>query len=962
MPERRTLLSQSSPDVGPIKPSTIDAPAGAFGDERGMSNFGSALQDAASTGVRIASERIAQLHQLGDQRDASDIHARLQLAINQQAQGLYQDYTNFTTPTQNEDGTANPALSNDPLMSAVNDSAQKRLKAIGDSMADMRTRNPRVYDQLITPNTIAATWSGHVDNVQRAAINFSAEKNQQDRYETAVKSDDIMFTSAAASPDGSLKAAQAVYADLSRRGDMFTAQQRSQRRASAQANVFQAMMGSATLTPGQGVIDASQKARDQGFVSPEQHAHVVAEVARQLKPANINHELRITATNLNETIKSGDQVGITAGNTTLAAALQTYDTPSARYSEVVKPRVLSLMEGKLRNNTANGFLAGGNLQSAQTILGELDKPQSQMIDTMFEQDYRDTLAQQFNAMPGLQKSVEGNVDYQASAQDLANYRTALRSTLQKQTDMVDHYQVHELYKSNPGVVAAIQTGNMASIVRVQRSLYDRDGIPENRRVYGDPSEIEALNQQMSKTDEASVAQTAQMVTGLVNHYGKDGYGALMSVAQAPGATAGIVRTMAQQFVALNKDAADGITSMLPDLIQAVSWASSTDAKKVNDTDPTFKRDTDAFWNAAFSSRSSDDFNSKKAWALLQDGKLISAPESSPLGQAAMRDGTYASIHDLGLALTQYYAAGKKDRVMSRNDAAAEARKVIGRAFVPLYSTGAGADSPVYTFGPVTKRQTAWYTGANKGAFNDDRQYAQLEGAAWDSMFMTNDPKFSLGGKMQWEFNLALTGLLNGPRIGMNTELAQMPNLDPAFWNVVRTVKDNAEWKGVSTTAFNMNPIDFKNVGVAFPGKDGKDEFVPLSEDKIVTDFLPLTVQEKVKALLKTTEPDDVAGRNQLVLANNFQRELNTKTQSWDVYISGGRNYDGTAGISSKVGPRASVVVRQADGSLKKLSISVADADNRLEAMTAASSWTNREGSNNQLRKELLGTPPSPKKH
>lgn len=945
MPERNSLLTRTDPRVQPLAAPNVRAPSGAFGDYSGVQDFAQGVGNVADAASQGANHVLRAAMQEADRRDANDIEARFRLAMNEEGQGLQEDTIKAISS----------GLKHDALMKAVEDSSKVRFKNIDAKLADIKERNQKVYNQIVTPAAKELAWSQRVGSVRDQAASHNGALVQAERYETALANDDILFAATAGNPMNVLQVASSVAADMARTNNLFTPQQRMQRQAAIKDHVAQVLLGAAQVYPNPALEGEARKARDSGLITPGTYARVVDEIKRANNPVNINAELRGTVKAVNDQIKGGDTVDINTTAEATANAITTYHTPEARFNEVLKPHLLAAMEGRLRAAVGNGGLVGGTLYSTQQLAAELGKTESTLLKSLFNSEFSEARTQAYISLPNLREDLKASYDMMPSDTDYASYRTALASAVSKQLDMVEKFQSHELYKDNPGVTQAIKAGDTAALVRVQRSLYDRDGVPENRRVYGSPAEINQLKQRLTMTDEASVGDTVQLIDSFINKFGKDSYGALMSTAQAPGPVSGVFRFSAQRFLALNRDAEQNIVSMLPDLVQAVSWASSQTAKGVAEKNPEFERDTKAYWNAAFSSSYSGEFSAKAAFGGGGFGRrlaneLRSSPESSALGQASLRDGTYDSIHSLGQALTQYYAAGKKDELLRPNEAAAKARDIIGRAFIPVSSNGGGNDRPIYTFAPVTARQTSWYTGGSKGAFNSQRHYAQMESAAWDSMFLVNDPKLELGGALQWQFNLALTHAFNGPRVGFNTELAQMPNLNPAFSATVRT--------NMHTTAFNSRPVDFANLGIVTQNAKGEDVFTPLSEDSIVTDFLPITVREKVAAILKKVDKTDSAGRNQLILANAFQRELNTKTSSWDVYISGGRDYAGTSGTTSKAGPRASVVVKQADGSFKKLAISAVDADNRLEALMAATSYTDRSGSNNQVRKELLGTPVS----
>lgn len=950
MAERDTILSRGPTSAGPIQGPNVRPPAGSFGVYEGLSDLGRGLQNAGETGASVAARYYDRVRQESDSRDANDIQARFQLALNEESTGLQQDYIK----------SVESGLAHEPLLNAVSTSAQARMKNIDDRLADMRTRNPRIFDRIVTKETKAAAWSARVDNVTGAAIQHSAQVSQGERWETAVKNDDFEFANVAGNPGGVLAVADKVLADIDAKKNLFTAEQRMRRKNAVEQRVSQTIIASAQITGDKGLEPIARNARDRGLMTPGQYAAVVADIARLNDPTIQKGELRATADAMNKRVKGGDhKVDPVQVQEALSNAMVTYQTPDERFNQVIKPHVLSFMEGKLRSAAGHGFLVANDYRSANRILSELAKPESAEIAALFEQQFGDAKVQAFTTYPAMQADMKATWDMKPSAEDYASYRSALQATLQKQTEMVDNFRSYALYKDNPGVAQAIAQGDMVALERVQRQLYARDGIPEDKQIIAVPDELDAIRERLNLVDEASVGQTAKMIDDMVRKFGSSGYGALISLSQAPGPVAGIVRFQAQRFNVLNKDAEAGIGIMLPELIQAVSWSGSKAAKDIKDKDPNFDRDNSLYWNRAFAYGYPGDEsvayqyrNAASSFRKLVSDDFSVNPSTSPLGQASTREGSYDAIHSLGKALTDYYRQGTKNTApMHPAEAAKKAREVLSRAFIPVKANGGGAEQPIYTFAPVTKKETSWYTSGSRGAFNSQRHYAQMEAAAWDSMFLANQPKFGLGGKIQWSLDSALADLFNGPKMGIDIEFGQMPNLDTAFYGQV--------FADLRTTAYNKNPIDFANVGIETVNNKGEKQFMPLSEDRIVTDYLPVTVRERVAGLLKKLDPTDYAGRAQLILANNFQREPNPKTQSWDVYLTSGRDYDGTAGTVSKAGPRASVVVRQADGTWKKLAISFVEADNRLEAFMGRSSFTNRPGSGaNSFFKNVVSNNPN----
>lgn len=948
MAERQTLLSQDNRSTPALRAVDVRPPAGSFGDYSGLEDIGRGIQSMADTGTQIANHQLHKIKQEADARDANDIQGRLQLALNSEGIKLQQGYT--------EDAAS--GLSNDPLMQAVNKRAELGHKNIMESMKDMRARNPKVFDRIVTPNSVAGAWSGHVDNVQRAAIGHSAVINQADRVDTAMKNDALMLTQVAAAPGSVLQVAGSVLADIDRTAKLFTPDQRHARRNQVEKSVWETLAaGSENGDPKS--VSEGLKARDAGLITPLEYERLRSNYARVMSPAHLNGENRGIAHDVNEKIKGGDSVNWQTQNEALVNASATYTKPESKYNEVIKPNLLARMEGSVRSTAADGFLVANNFASAKSMLAELAKPESATIRSLFESSYQEAWNQTLQALPGMLADLKATVGMRPSEQDYGSFKTALTATLSKQAAMVDNWQVHELYKDNPGVRQAVAQGDNAALVRVQRGLYDRDQIPEDRRVYGDPAEIRALSQRMDQRDEASVNQTAKMLGSFVKKFGVDSYGALISTAQAPGPVSGVVRYMAQQFSALNRESADRIVGLMPELVQAAAWSGSQSYKAVAEKNPDFDKQTQAYWQAAFSSGYAGEFNSGAAFGKFEDGKLHSSPESSPFGNAALREGTYEGLQDIGLALTRYYVAGKKDRTMDPNKAAAYARDILGRAFIPVSTNGGANPNKTYTFAPVTTQPTDWFQPGAAGSFNNQRHYANAEAASWDSMFLTSNPKFALGGSIHWWGDVMLNGMLSGPKMGDWMHYGQLPNLDSSFSQPARAYAGSGPLSPSGSRSKNETvlpePIDFVNAGVLMDD-NGKQTFVPLSESRIVTDFLPVTVREKMTALIHEVDSTDQKGRSQVVLGNNFQREFNPKTNAWDVYLSGGRDYAGTAGTASKVGARTSVVIKQKDGTYKKLSISAQDANNRLEALMSATGYFDRPGAPKDIARVVKTVP------
>lgn len=940
MPERQSLLTaQVSGRIQPAAAPDVRAPSGAFGDFSGQQAFGGAIQNASSVVSSVTAERVQQIHKQIDRRDASDISAKYRLSVEEQGLELRDAYQKAT-----EAGLSGAALSK-----VLDDQEKLGLVKINKKLEAMKELNPKMYERIVTSESMTAAWGGQVANYRQHAMDRDSELRQADRYETTTRLDEINFAKVATSPSDTLTLYGNVAKDINDRRSMFTTGQNNQRLAVARSKVGESLMGAAMLSPDKGVIDTAARARDQGIISQTDYAQIENRVKKGLDPAVHAGEIHLIASQTNEKLASGKQLGLEASNQILNDEASQYQTPTGVFEGAVKPRIIALMSGELNSEMASGFFDGMNYNTATQLASELSDPSSTKINQLFLYKFRNLLHSQLNSTPGLQAKIVGAADFTPSTSDLAGYRQAVLSAVQRQTNMVTSGHSYELYRNDAGMKQVLDTHNPGQIVRAQKAMYESGGIPEEYRVYGHPDEINALREMASRTGEADANQTAAMVGQMIDTYGKEAFRALKSIAQntQDNPAGGIVRFAAQQIMAETDTDARNIASLVPQIAQAVSWGNSVKAKALF-ADPAaakqLKEATDMY-DAAFSTAYAKEFNGKKAYAQWLDGKLESSPLTSPLGQAAIREGTYSSIYNTGLALTKYYAFAQKDATMNPSQAADKARKVLSTAYIPVATNGGSNDHPVYGFAPPSNTATDWISPGSKGAYNDQHHFAQIDAASFDSMFFAGDPKLQSLGNIQWSFNAAMASFVSGPHIGEHWDLAHMPNLDTTFFSLVRN--------NPGTKAFSGSQIDFKGVGIMMPGKDGKDVFVPLSDDRVITGVIPDDMREKVRQVLKRVDQTDIAGRNQVVLANTFQREANEQNRAWDMYVSSSRNYLGNSGTLDKTAPRAQLMYRANDGTVKPFSVSFKDASDRREALMAAQSFFNRPGANDKLRKEII---------
>ncbi len=953
MPERQTLItSGQNTRIQPAAPSNVRAPSGAFGDTSGLQTFGRSLESVGNDLSQLQRQRQAmdrRIREEGDRRDASDIHQRLRLVLDNQdtavAQGL-------------SDAMAK-GLRGDDLLKAVDEFGRAGAKAIDSDpqLVALKKKNEKAYAEVASQAVKETEWGVKMNRFKEKVTGYNAELDLQDRMDTTTQLDEKKFGKVATSSLGTLAAFKDMLDDNNARAPLLPAQFRRQRVDAGQRQVLSALRAEALLKPSEDVIKTSQYALSKGIISPDDQAEIEANVIKALNPEGLKAAARDKWKEYAEKQAGGTDVDPEVLREAAATAMATYPEPALKYEKVVKPWILSGISNELRKGTGIGFV-GTDYKNTAFFLSELEKPVSSFVDEFVASKFQDQRLKIFQANPGLAEMLGDPSLHTASAADTAEIRNLYKAAATKQMELAKAGRIYENYKDHPKIQTAIKFGTPEQLVAEQETLYERDGVPEEMWVVGDPTDLYALGAQAKMTGEVEANKMATMSQGFWDKYGPKAWQGLISISRNEGddAMRGIARVVAQQSMAETPDDVARIKRIVPQIAAALSWTRSKAGQEtLANPDKTRDNQIVDFYNASFGSAFAGDFDPGVAFMVNKDGRLSSDVLGSPLGLAGTREGTLKPIYEAGLALARYYGHGaQKDDTLAPNLAAAKARSILGTAFIPIITNGGNSDNPVWAIGPVSNVPTDMVSPGSLASFRSQEDFMRTDVAARDAIFFSEKPSFNTPGSVQWDINATMAYILSGHKMGSNatidrsglydrsrrwlTTLHHMPNRDTAFFGMAQ---DNAHLKGLG-----LDDFDFANMGIL----DEKGTFVSISEERVHTGMIPEDMREGVTHYLKSIDKTDVAGRIRVILGNASQWEPNGARGRYDLYVSSGEAFLGNAGRFSKTAPRAQVVVmkKQADGTMKPVPVNLSFAKARIlrEAFTAGASFLGRKGVSN----------------
>ena len=960
MAERDTILSRGPTSAGPIQGPNAHAPQGSFGVYEGLGDLGRGLQRAGETGANIVSHHIERVNRL----DASDMADRYKSVRDSQALKLQTDVTKLKE-----------TLLGDELDSAISQRGKELQDEIPGMMEDLRKRNPAVFAKVVSPEALRADWGTVVNNWRGHGHDYSTGVYQEQRWATRVTNTENDLKAVQGSATGSVDVGINYLKKFAAETENFTLRQKHEYQRAVGAKVLSSLEASA-IWGKPDTSDAATRALDAGIIQPDDHARILATHAKVTDPKVIAADITKAHDDYVNRVAGGESLNGTNLLTRLDRALADrallhkgddgkFRNPAALYRDAVKPTILAIMQNKLSSPGQNkGFLLGSSYTSGQTLLAELDKPESAVIDQLVRDAYSATWNEAFIGLIESREAIKATAEQLPAQGDLNGFRTQLRAQLSTQIEMVNDWRANELYTQDAAVKQATEKNDPILLRAAYEKLFDRDRIPDDRRVYANPADVNALRQRAAMGSESEVLETEKMFQQFTKTYGKQGYGALMSLGRGNTAFNGLMAFAAQQTAAASPTEAANIWTVTTEMWQALAAQNSADMKKkTSDSDARLLNDVELFASAALSAGYAGEFKPGKAWAQQQDNKLRPMPRLSPLGQAATRAGIYEGLEALNLAMVRHYTFTRKSGTMNPNLAAAAVRDIIGRALIPVKVNGASDanPNPIYGFSPnIRSGQVPWYTPSPEGGFATQRHAAEVYGAAFDSYFLQITPKLGAVAAGHFAVKGVMARLFSGTHVGGNTELAQMLPINAMAWSIVR---DNPK-----AAVLNETNIPFDRIGIVvedveeYKDEAGKtrhrkiEKFAHLSEDRLhisTSNFFPDTVRARVDEAIKRIDPTDRPGRAGIALANNHQFEFNGDTQSWDLYVPTGSNWAGTAGSVRGAGPRVTAVVLNEDGKTwKKFSLPAKAVGDRAAEIQNAGSYFRQDGAPSSIRNEM----------
>ncbi len=964
--ERQTLLSRGPTSGGRAIGPDVRAPQAAFGVYDGLNDLGRGVQNAAGTVSHIAGEienrKIARVNQL----DAADMADRYKLVRSNKALQLQKDVNEFQK---------NGLLGRE-LDEAVAKRGQELQAEIPLEMDDLRKRNPEVFAKIVSPEALKSDWGTHINGVRGQVEEYSSTVYQEQRWATRLTNTENDLKNVQESPSGSVDIGIRSLTKFGEETGNFTARQRHDYKNVVSAKVLSSLQAGAVFGKTD-TLESAKKALDAGLIQPDDHARIVATFSRTTDPKVIAGDITKAFKDITNRVAGGEDLGRDS-NLTARYDLATADASllyvgddgkfrntTALYSEVVKPAILAVMQNSLSTpGKSDGFLLGQRFADVNRILAELDNPESEVINQLFQQQYASAKTQAFIQMPNSREAMRATMDEKPSQADFNDYRSALKVKYAAQAELVNNYRANELYTEDPAVSQALAKNDPILIEEAYSKIYDRDGIPEDRRVYANPDHVNKLRARENLGSESEVLETEKLFKQFTKHYGNKGTNALMSLAQGNKPFNGLMAFAAALTQTASPTEAANISSVTTEMWQAIAAQNSADMKKkTSEADQRLLNDVELFSSAALSTTYAGEFNPGAAWAKSQDGELRPLPRNSPFGQAATRAGIYDGLEALNLAMARHYTFTRKSGTFQPNEAAKQVRDILGRAFIPAKINGASDanPSPVYGFVPnIRSGQVPWYVAGQEGQFASQRHASEVYGAALDSFFLAATPNLEFAASTHFAVKGVMARMFSGTHLGGNTELAQMLPINAMAWSIVR---DNPK-----AEILRSHNIPFDRVGVVVedveeykddygrPSHRKVEKFIHLSEDRLniaTSNFFPDTVKARVDEAIKRIDPTDRAGRAAIALANNHQWEMNPTTGEWDMYIPTGTNWAGTAGSVSGAGPRVTAVILNEDGKTwRKLSLPAKHVGDRAAEIMNAGSFFRQPGAPSTIRDEM----------
>lgn len=927
MAVRQSLISQASQATQPLQASPVRADPGAFGDYSGMASTGQALQQV---GDQVSSTMLA-FRQKEMQRTASDIQHRTRVLVAKEATRVNKGYTDAKLAGK----------TGDELFRILEQEKKTSLENIRIGMEDLQKKDPVTYSKVVTPNYLESSWAGVQSGYEDDAIGHTASVTMKRRETDTEQEDQYTFAAESANPAGAIGARVEVEKDIESRRDQFSENFIRQRRSQAdQATVNTIIAGASRGDPS--AMGAAKYALAQGWMTPTQFEQAKAHFSSATNPEVGAAELRKNATDSNELVAGNNPENPAVRDLKLAAAASTYKTTESKWSGVILPAILAKAKGMVVEASSNGTLSqiGDNFLSIQTFSASLNDPNDQDAEFFLRQKFKVARQASRNELGVSRALFDETANMEPSDEDLSKLRQFYQQEVQRVTKLFESRHGLEFYKNDPEMQRILATGTGEQIADYQDRLYSRDQIPASLRVYGDPDRMAAIEKMITSNDPARVNDIITEIDAMSQKFGDKAYGAMrMLGASSDSPIAGIVFHQSSKHNAMTRQDAYEIELRRGTMISATSYANSRAAQESEKANPETASLRKATLDRALEQSFMDSpglvelvvLSPKDAFQRFRD--QATSPRTSALGQALMSEGAFDSTYKLAHDLMLWYTEGSGQGAMPVAEAAKKVREDLGVSHVPFASNGGGADRKAWTLGPASSDRVASIQPGKKGVFANQGDFSAAYTAALDSDFIADSPVLNFAGSVQWLTSDFLSTLFSGPKFGDNTGNLILKNVDTRFNNLLgRSIQSG-------TTAFKTRGIDFASIGIEQQNIKGERTFVPLSEDRIVTSYLPEQAKAWAKEQLTKVNADDIAGRNKVVLGNNFYRKQNPSTRSWDYFIKG------------RDGSLAQVMSKQKDGSLKTLSIPFDDVDRKLDAFMNMASWMNREGSESQVLSE-----------
>ena len=932
MAERRTLLSQASQATEPLRAAPINAPAGAFGDARGLGSFGQSLESAGYQTGQHASRKLADLHQKADAIADARIKAGYSVAVLEANTAL----------TQSVEEAKNQGLRGENLTNFIKARVAQFEAGLDKSMEVLAKQYPDNYMKLVTKEQRAATWAGMQNNQIESGINYTNTKNQEDSLANEVALLNNSFYAVNKNPIATLgtavlemaKIADNVLLDL-------------KNKVAFQNRVREHVAGSFSAQIEQVAFPAAlESAFEKKVISPQDYATL--KHARQAweKAGGARPGAMARFTDATDQVKTGQNIDRSVLSGAVADALSVQETPAAQFTNVMAPLVIADTVGSFRRRLMGGVNPAGealSVEKAHQVLarGVEDKDALGLV-----MSYLNEGVAGINNSPDTPSELKDPAIQKFTQPQIASAYASMFSLVKEQNDLIQSGRGAEAYIHNSTVRAAYDvmgtTGKADGYVKALTAAYKADGILDaSKQDISDPIRLRKITDLIKLNTAESVAEAnklTQEYRGLLGIHARESMIRLSS--RDDSVTSGVIGLSAEVGPGFNEQNTAQAQSMLATVTSSLAWLELPKTKEllaresvgVNQGIKLLEQ------RIGYSAGKDDEDFVKQARSDGGFTKFNTELSTTPIGRLLTGNGNLAAVRKVFEAVFNYKRRGPSiGGAMTDEQAANETMALISVFYSPMPASGVNDPNPVYINSPhnnlvaVDSFQQLPRGSALDREENQKRIPRTIDGALLAALGAST----SEGAMIQRQWNTVMSTVFTGIHWGDTVRFGNFPNLGSTF-----LFKSNqAERAGVGL--FTANNINLSKAKLLVGG-----EYVSLSGPGSESLRFSTEVSAAYKAYVTETSKEN---QSVTIIAQNYTVRHEALTNKLLFYL----RPDTLVEDSGRAAAAAQLYVPDSSGNMVPLSLPLASVISYADQMLDYSAWMGYRGAPKDIQDAVI---------